>query len=147
MSDLIVLDVTVDRILGGLSPHLTAKRLARHLDAGDRDGATAEWRKRRAEAERQIASKKGVADQVRAEVLGRYSAAVRAEIVKLRGSAALGVEHRTKSDDGRPVAKILAFPTRTEPLPVPSFAAWNGPVGDPDEWARWSAREMFGGEA
>lgn len=147
MSELVVLDVTVDRILGGLSPHLTAERLAKFLDAGDRDGAMAEWRKRRAEAERQIASKKGVPAQVRAEVLRRYSGAVRQEIVKLRGSAALGVEHRTKTDDGRPVAKILAFPTRTEPLPVPSFAAWNGPVGDPDEWARWSAREMFGADA
>ena len=147
MSDLIVLDATVDRILGGLSPHLTARKLARFLDAGDKDGATAEWRKRRAEAERQITSKVGVPDQIRAEVLRRFSAAVRAEIVKLRGSAALGIGNRTKTDDGRPVAKILAFPTRNEPLPIPSFAAWNGPVNDPDEWARWSAREMFGGDA
>lgn len=99
MSELVVLDVTVSRILGGLNAYLTAKRLAKFLDAGDRDGATAEWRKRRAEAERQIASKKGVADQVRAEVLGRYSAAVRAEIVKLRGSAALGIEHRASHEN------------------------------------------------
>ncbi len=147
MSDLIVLDVTVSRILGGLNAHLTAKRITKFLDAGDKDGATAEWRKRRAEAERQIASKVGVPDQIRAEVLRRFSAAVRAEIVKLRGSAALGIGNRTKSDDGRPVAKILAFPTRTDPLPVPSFAAWNGPVNDPDEWARWSAREMLGADA
>ncbi|KQB17109.1 hypothetical protein H9N28_07150 [Rhodobacter capsulatus] len=147
MSELVVLDVTVSRILGGLNAYLTAKRLARFLDAGDRDGATAEWRRRRAEAERQISSKVGVPEPIRAEVLRRYCGAVREEIVKLRGSAAIGIENRTKSDDGRPVAKILAFPTRTDPLPVPSFAAWNGPTNDPDEWARWSAREMFGGDA
>ena len=147
MSDIVVLDVTVDRLICALSPHITAKQIAPFLDAGDWDGAISKWHRYRAEAEAHVASKKGVPDLVRTEALRQYVALVRAEIVKLRGSATLGIKHRSKTDDGRTIAKILAFPTRKEPLPVPSFAAWDGPVGDLDERVRWSAREMFGSDA
>lgn len=147
--NLVVPDMVRARMLRSFDPVGIAEKLEILLDEGDTTAATALWREWRERAARKLADHPAsIAPQVQAEALRGLSEAVRAEIIRLRGSALAGAENRTKPP-ARPVAQVLAFPTRTAPLPVPRRIAgeWTGPEDRAarDEWTDRKFAEMIDG--
>ena len=144
---IVVPELVRERMLRSFDPASFAERMEILLDDGDTEGAAALWRAWRAKAARKLAEHPAkIAPQVQSEALRGLSAAVRAEIIRLRGSALPGVENRTKPP-ARPVAQVLAFPTRTAPLPVPRRVAgeWAGPDDRAarEEWTDRKFGEML----
>lgn len=108
MDDLIALPGMCRRFLVMDAPSL-AMHLVPMLDRGDRDAATAFWVDWRARAER-ILTRKGVGPDARAAILKSVSAEVRHEIVRIRGSAAVGVvPDGQRPAQSRPSAEVLQF--------------------------------------
>jgi hypothetical protein len=108
MDNLIVLPGMSRRFLVMDAPSL-AMNLAPMLDRGDRDAATAFWADWRARAER-ILKRKGVGPVARTAILKSVSVEVRHEIIRIRGSAAVGaVPEGQRPALSRPSAAVLQF--------------------------------------
>jgi hypothetical protein len=111
MADLTPLPGMSRRFLVMDAPSL-AMHLVPMLDRGDRDAATTFWADWRARAER-ILTRKGVGPAARTAILISVSAEVRHEIVRIRGSAAVGaVPEGQRPALSRSSAAVLQFRTR-----------------------------------